>query len=96
MARQALFAGLVADDNGEPVDVAYIGGESFYVIDDHAGHVHTLTAQEDLRILFDDEMKLLLSHAGFEDVTVYWDYETEPVSGSCAERVTIISGRRAA
>src|SRR3989337_3803342 len=34
MARQALFAGLVADERGDPVGVAHVGGESFYVVDD--------------------------------------------------------------
>ena len=33
MARQALFAGLVSDPYGHPVEVTVIGEESFYVVE---------------------------------------------------------------
>jgi hypothetical protein len=32
--QQALFAGLISNEDGDPVEVAYLGGEAFYVIPD--------------------------------------------------------------
>jgi hypothetical protein len=34
MAHQALFAGLIIDENQKQVDVAYVGSEPFYVVND--------------------------------------------------------------
>ncbi|MFQ5921846.1 MAG: hypothetical protein ACE5M4_03315 [Anaerolineales bacterium] len=51
MAKQALFSGLVADESGNPVDVAYVGGESFYVIDDDGFKRHIETEAVDRQVL---------------------------------------------
>ncbi len=51
MARQALFAGLVTDVLGESVDVAYIGGESFYVVDDQGFKRHIESERVDRQVL---------------------------------------------
>ena len=64
MARQALFAGLVTDDYGEPVDVAYIGGESFYVVDDQGFKRHIESERVDRQVL--DRMGEFIE--GHEDI----------------------------
>ncbi len=51
MAKQALFSGLVADEFGNPVEVAYIGGESFYVIDDDGFKRHIESEPVDRQVL---------------------------------------------
>ena len=51
MAKQALFSGLVADEYGNPVEVAYVGGEAFYVIDDDGFKRHVETEAVDRQVL---------------------------------------------
>lgn len=51
MAKQALFSGLVADEFGRPVEVAYVGGESFYVIDDDGFKRHIESESVDRQVL---------------------------------------------
>ncbi|MFV1857745.1 MAG: hypothetical protein ACC647_00135 [Anaerolineales bacterium] len=51
MAKQALFSGLVADETDNPVEVAYVGGESFYVIDDDGFKRHIETEAVDRQVL---------------------------------------------
>ncbi|GMR10183.1 MAG: hypothetical protein BMS9Abin28_1004 [Anaerolineae bacterium] len=51
MAKQALFSGLVADEAGNPVEVAYVGGESFYVVDDDGFKRHIETEVVDRQVL---------------------------------------------
>ncbi len=51
MAKQALFSGLVADETGNPVEVSYVGGESFYVIDDDGFKRHIETELVDRQVL---------------------------------------------
>jgi hypothetical protein len=51
LARQALFSGLVTDQGGGPVDVAYIGGESFYVVDDNGFKRHIESEHVDRQVL---------------------------------------------
>jgi hypothetical protein len=51
MAKQALFSGLVADEYGNPVEVAYVGGESFYVIDDDGFKRHIESELVDRQVL---------------------------------------------
>ena len=41
----AVFEGLVFTEEGQPVGTARVGGESFYVLDDH-GFLHHLRARE--------------------------------------------------
>lgn len=51
MSRQALFAGLVVDENERPVETRVIGGESFYVIDDDGFRRHVESAYVDRQVL---------------------------------------------
>ena len=41
MANRAMFEDLISDENGNPVMVAYVGGDAFYVVNDNGfrGHV---------------------------------------------------------
>lgn len=51
MARQALFEGLVCDEAGQPVDVAYVGSEAHYVVDDAGFLRHVLAETVDRQVL---------------------------------------------
>ena len=51
MSHQALFAGLVIDAAGRPLEVAMIGSEAQYVIDDDGFRRHIDTEQIDRQVL---------------------------------------------
>ena len=51
MACVALFEGLIIDEDGQPVDVAYVGGESHYVVDDAGFRRHLPSEQVDRQVL---------------------------------------------
>ncbi|MFH2102261.1 MAG: hypothetical protein ABIJ39_02735 [Chloroflexota bacterium] len=51
MARQPLFAGLVIDEFDRPVDVAHVGDEPCYVIDDHGFRRHIPSEKVDRQVL---------------------------------------------
>ena len=51
MSKQALFAGLVFDEKGEPAEVAYVGGEACYVVDDAGFLRHIPSEQVDRQVL---------------------------------------------
>lgn len=51
VAAQALFSGLVSDESGMPVDVAYVGGEAFYVVDDDGFKRHVPSENVDRQVL---------------------------------------------
>ncbi len=51
MATQALFAGLVVDEEEKPVEVVYVGGEAFYVIDDDGFYRHVESEYVDRQVL---------------------------------------------
>ncbi len=44
MSNKALFQGLVIDENNQPLDVAFIGDEAQYVLDD-SGFLHHIDAE---------------------------------------------------
>ncbi len=50
MTKQALFAGLVLDDQDRPAEVVYIGGEPCYVVDDAGFRRHIPSEQVDRQI----------------------------------------------
>jgi len=50
-ARTALFAGLVEDDSGKPVDVALVGGVPCYVVDDDGFRVHVSSEPIDRHVI---------------------------------------------
>jgi len=49
--RQAIFAGLIQNEEGEPVEVAYVGGEAFYVIPDSEFRRHVEAIKVDEEVL---------------------------------------------
>ncbi|MBN2148484.1 MAG: hypothetical protein JW726_13940 [Anaerolineales bacterium] len=51
MPRQALFAGLVIDEFDHPVEVAYVGDEPCYVVDDAGFRRHIPSEQVDRQVL---------------------------------------------
>ena len=51
MPRQALFAGLVIDEFDHPVEVAYVGEEPCYVVDDAGFRRHIPSEQVDRQVL---------------------------------------------
>ena len=51
MSNKALFAGLVIDEAGRPLDVALIGSEAQYVIDDDGFRRHIDAEQIDRQVL---------------------------------------------
>lgn len=51
MAKKALFAGLVADEYDRPVEVAYVGDEPCYVINDQGFRRHIPSEQVDRQVL---------------------------------------------
>src|SRR5262245_45189959 len=51
MSRRALFEGLVADTDGRPVEVGFVGGEAQYVIDDGGFKFHIPAEKVDREVL---------------------------------------------
>jgi len=51
MPRQPLFAGLIYDENDQPVQVSYVGDEPCYVVDDFGFHRHIASEQVDRQVL---------------------------------------------
>ena len=51
MPNQAIFAGLVVDENDNAVGVTYIGEEPCYVVDDAGFHRHIPAEQVDRQVL---------------------------------------------
>jgi hypothetical protein len=64
MAKTAVFSGLVVDEAGNPVDVAYVGDEPCYVVNDAGFRRHISSEQVDRQVLqmMQDQVK------GHEDV----------------------------
>lgn len=55
MAHTPIFAGLVVDENDRPAEVASIGGEGFYVVNDAGFHRHIPSEDVDRQVL--DKMR---------------------------------------
>jgi hypothetical protein len=51
MARTAMFAGLVFDEAGNPAEIAYVGEEACYVVDDDDFRRHINAEQVDRAVL---------------------------------------------
>jgi len=64
MARTAVFAGLVVDETGKPVDVTYVGDEPCYVVNDAGFRRHISSELVDRQVLqmMHDQVK------GHEDI----------------------------
>ena len=65
-AHQAVFSGLISNEDGEPVDVTYLGDEAFYVIPDGDFRRHVEAAQVDDAVL----TQLREQMDGMQDVIV--------------------------
>jgi hypothetical protein len=51
MSIKAVFAGLVVDENGQSVEVTYVGGEAMYVVNDMGFRRHISAEQVDREVL---------------------------------------------
>jgi len=51
MTQQPVFTNLVFDELDRPVQVAFVGDEPCYVIDDHGFHRHIPSREVDLQVL---------------------------------------------
>lgn len=51
MPREPLFAGLVFDENDNPVEIAYVGDEPCYVVNDAGFRRHIPSEQVDRQVL---------------------------------------------
>lgn len=51
MARTAVFAGLISDEQGRSVDVAYVGSEAYYIVEDAGFERHILAETVDRQVL---------------------------------------------
>jgi hypothetical protein len=63
MPREPLFAGLVVDEHDRPVDVAYVGDEPCYVVDDLGFLRHIPSEQVDRQILH-EMAEMIEGHEG--------------------------------
>ena len=61
MARQAVFEGLVIDEYDRPVEVAYVGDEPCYVVDDQGFKRHIPSVEVD-RQVFNKMQELIEGH----------------------------------
>lgn len=64
MTRQPLFAGLVVDEDNRPVEIACVGEEPCYVVDDNGFRRHIPSEQVDRQVL----QMMRAQIAGHEDL----------------------------
>ena len=64
MARKALFEGLIVDEYDRPVELAYVGDEPCYVVDDDGFRRHISSEQVDRQVL--ESMHAMIE--GHEDI----------------------------
>jgi len=64
MTRQPLFAGLVVDEENRPVEIAWVGEEPCYVVDDNGFRRHIPSEQVDRQVL----QMMRAQIAGHEDL----------------------------
>ena len=57
--QQAIFAGLISNEDGESVDVTYLGGEAFYVIPDgdFRRHIEADKVDDEVITILRDQME---------------------------------------
>ncbi len=51
MANKPIFEGLIVDENGNPVEAAYVGDEPFYIVNDAGFRRHIPSEQVDRQVL---------------------------------------------
>jgi hypothetical protein len=64
MTHKPVFLGLIVDEKDRPVEVTYVGGEPFYVVDDDGFYRHIPSEQVDLQVL--EAMREMIT--GHEDL----------------------------
>jgi hypothetical protein len=64
MTHKPVFLGLIVDEKDRPVEVTYVGGEPFYVVDDDGFLRHIPSEQVDLQVL--EAMREMIT--GHEDL----------------------------
>ena len=64
-----------------------------YEITDSEGRVQKISAEEDVRIFYDDEVQTLLSSCGFSDVESFDDYNLER-NRADNPYILIVSGKK--
>jgi hypothetical protein len=64
MTHKPVFLGLIVDEKDRPVDITYVGGEPFYVVDDDGFLRHIPSEQVDLQVL--EAMREMIT--GHEDL----------------------------
>jgi hypothetical protein len=64
MPGQPLFSGLVFDEHDNLIEVAYVGGEPFYVIDD-AGFLRHIPSEQVDRQVLEAMREMIEGHEGF-------------------------------
>ena len=69
--------------------------EFYYFIDHHDGHMKTISAEEDLRIFFDDEVQMLLANCGFDSVRSFGDYAVDTTASDAPNTVAVVGQKRA-
>jgi hypothetical protein len=63
MPRRPVFSGLVVDENDQPVEVAYVGEEPCYVVND-AGFLRHIPSEQVDRQVLDSMRRLIEGHEG--------------------------------
>lgn len=51
MANKAIFEGLIVDERGNPVGMAYVGEDACYVVNDQGFKKHILASKVDMQVL---------------------------------------------
>ena len=72
MSRVALFEGLVFDEEGQAVDVAFVGGEAHYVVSDHGFLRHVPAEQIDRYVLEQLRLPLLTQREEVVEGLLRW------------------------
>ncbi len=83
--REPLFAGLIVDEEDRPVEVAYVGNEPCYVVDDAGFRRHIPAEQVDRQVL----QQLFALVEGHEDLlseqAAKWLGQDDPFSKAALE-----------
>jgi len=65
----------------------------YYLIDQHDGNVKAIFAEEDVRVLFDDEVHMLLSSCGFENIKSFGGYASD-TDALDTSNIIVVAGQK--
>ena len=68
--------------------------EYCYLLDYDNGHVKTISAEEDVRIFFDDEVQTLMNICGFNNIKSYGDYKLADKKSADVPNIVIVVGQK--